>query len=143
MGKFTKEEIKKLSCNRFVVMVTSTTVFFSEEFKKLVYEETRAGKILKNVFREYGIDPAMLGEKRIEGFRYRLNKIAERTNGFTVQETEFQPSIGQKKELESNISVKQLLHELAYARQEIEFLKKLREADLEAQRRWELKHRRK
>ena len=39
--------------------------------------------------------------------------------------------------------VEQLEHELAYTRQEVEFLKKIRMADLEAQRQWESKHRQK
>ena len=37
--------------------------------------------------------------------------------------------------------IKQLEHELAYTRQEVEFLKKLRMADMEAQKEWESKHR--
>ena len=36
--------------------------------------------------------------------------------------------------------IKQLEHELAYTRQEVEFLKKLQMADMEARRQWESKH---
>ena len=39
--------------------------------------------------------------------------------------------------------VKDLEHELAYTRQEVEFLKKIHLADLEARKSWESKHRRK
>ena len=37
--------------------------------------------------------------------------------------------------------IKQLEHELAYARQELEFLKKVQMVDMEARREWESKHR--
>ena len=39
--------------------------------------------------------------------------------------------------------IRQLEHELAYTRQEVEFLKKLQVANMEAQKQWESKHRQK
>ncbi|MGI6745407.1 MAG: HTH domain-containing protein [Acutalibacteraceae bacterium] len=39
--------------------------------------------------------------------------------------------------------VRQLEHELAYAKQEVEFLKKIQQADMEARKQWESKKRRK
>ena len=39
--------------------------------------------------------------------------------------------------------IKQLEHELAYTRQEVEFLKKIHTADLEARKLWESKQRQK
>lgn len=39
--------------------------------------------------------------------------------------------------------IEQLEHELAYTRQEVEFLKKIQNAGMEEQKVWESKHRRK
>ena len=39
--------------------------------------------------------------------------------------------------------LRQLENELAYTRQEVEFLKKLQAANMEAQRQWESKHQQK
>ena len=39
--------------------------------------------------------------------------------------------------------IRQLENELAYTRQEVEFLKKLQAANMEAQKQWESKHRQK
>ena len=39
--------------------------------------------------------------------------------------------------------IEQLEHELAYTRQEVEFLKKLQAANMEAQKKWESRHRQK
>lgn len=143
MSAFTDKEVKILSSNKYVLYVTHVNVAFTEEFKRLVYEATRSGKTLKESFRELGIEPDMLGEKRIEGFRYRLHKQALRTRGFTDMRTEPKATCSSFETDVNNVSVRQLMHELAYAKQEIEFLKKLREADMEAQKQWELKHRRK
>ena len=78
---------------------------------------------------------------RIEGLRYNIKKQAEREDGFIDkrQYNAFHPVNKADDTVESR--VKYLEHELAYTRQEVEFLKKLQMADMEARKQWESKHR--
>ena len=46
-------------------------------------------------------------------------------------------------EVSAEQKIRQLEHELAYVKQEVEFLKKLQLANMEAQKSWESKHRQK
>ena len=89
---------------------------------------------------ECGIDPEILGMSRIKGFGYNLKKQAMRESGFTDnrQNNCRRPVRTGEESVETRI--KQLEHELAYTRQEVEFLKKLQMADMEARRQWESKH---
>ena len=138
---FTKAQIDCLRVNHYVKSISSSTIRFTEEFKRYFYEQSKSGMSSKEIFLACGIDPQMLGEKRIEGFRYTLNKQAKRNEGFTDkrQNNYRRPPMQGEETVESRI--KQLEHELAYTRQEVEFLKKLQMADMEARRKWESKHR--
>lgn len=145
MGKthnnpFTKEQIDHLKVNHYVKSISNSTIRFTEEFKKHFYEQYHSGMTARQIFLTCGIDPDMLGESRIEGFCYTLNKQAKRDTGFSDNRTNNsrKPTKGGEATLESRVS--QLEHELAYARQEVEFLKKLQMADMEARRQWESRH---
>lgn len=140
---FTDEQIELLRSNSYVVYVSETTVKFSDEFKSLFYELHTNGTTAKQIFRDIGIDPAILGEKRIEGFCYHINKRVRNGRGFSDlrQGNHRGPSKPEDDSLEAK--VRYLEHELAYTRQEVEFLKKTQQADSEAWKQWESKHRQK
>ena len=145
MGKthtnpFTKEQMDHLRVNRYVKNVSASTIRFTEEFKRYFYEKHKAGMTSRDIFLECGIDPDILGTSRIEGFRYTINKQAKRGEGFidNRQNNYRRPPKSGDETVEARI--KQLEHELAYTRQEVEFLKKLQMADMEARRQWESKH---
>lgn len=137
---FTREQIDQLRVNPNVKSVSPSTIRFTEEFKKLFYKKYKSGIPVYQIFRDCGIDPEILGESRIEGFRYTLNKYAKREEGFTDkrQDNHRAPSESGEQTLEDRI--RQLEHELAYTRQEVEFLKKIQTADMEARRQWESRH---
>ena len=139
MGVFTEEEIKILSTNIYVKHITCFQIQFSDEFKRIVYEEKCKGKRVREILKEHGIDPELLSRKQIERLSCMVNKLANRATGFKDLRHERIP----KPEEQSETTIKQLTHEVAYLRQQVEFLKKLRMADLEAQKQWESKHRRK
>ena len=125
----------------YVKSVSPSTICFTEEFKKYVYQKYKSGTTLRQVFLECGIDPDILGEGRIEGFRYNLNKCAKRDEGFADKRQgnyRYPPKPMDEGTMEARI--KHLEHELAYTRQEVEFLKKVQMADMEARRQWESKH---
>ena len=135
-----KREIEQLRGNPYIASVTANTVRFTEGFKELVYEEKLKGISVSATMRKCGIDPEILGASRIEGFTYTLNRRARRESGFGDGRSGNyrRPSRTGEETVEQR--VQQLENELAYTRQEVEFLKKLQAANMEAQRQWESKH---
>ena len=137
----TEDMIRALSGNPNVEKITEKSIFFTKAFKEKLYREKETGKPIKEILRENGIDPEILGESRVSGLSYLINmpnksgrKVKDRLNNEYVR-----IPIREDEPVEER--VKQLEHELAYTRQEVEFLKKLRMADMEAQEQWESKHR--
>ena len=140
---FTKQEIEDLRKNPNVASVTAYTIRYTEEFKKLVYENKLKGISVTKTLINNGIDPAVLGESRVEGLSYTLNKKSRNNSDFTDgRRTNYRrpPKTGAET-VEQRI--RQLENELAYTRQEVEFLKKIQTANMEAQKQWESRHRQK
>ena len=143
MAKFSEEDVRKLRANIYVKQVNDEQILFSEEFKMLAWSEIKSGKKMPEVFRENGIDPEILGAKRIENFRYLLKRRAREGKGFSDNRCENGRQEKEKTALSQEDRIRELEHELAYTRQEVEFLKKIQEANTEARKAWELKHGRK
>ena len=138
-----KREVEELRKNPYIASVTANTVRFTEAFKKLAYEKKCQGVPVSKTMQQYGIDPEVLGASRVEGFRYTLNKKAKQESGFSDGRSENcrRPPKAGEETVEQRLH--QLENELAYTRQEVEFLKKLQAANMEAQRQWESKRRQK
>ena len=140
---FSQEEMDQLSSNKYVKAVYPSTVRFTEEFKQYFLDRRSEGVTSTQIFLECGIDPAVLGEKRIDGFRYMVNKQARREEGLADLSKQGRklkaPGAHPANETDAE-KLRRLEHELAYTRQEVEFLKKLQMADMEARRQWESKH---
>ncbi len=138
---FTPEQVEHLRGNNYVKSVSRSTIKFTEDFKRHFHKMRASGRAARRIFSDCGIDPEILGESRIDGFCYTLNKYAKRESGFVDnrQNNYHRPPSTGGETIESRI--KQIEHELAYTRQEVEFLKKLRMADMEAREQWESKHR--
>lgn len=138
------EEIAELRSNPYVAKVTGNMISFTPEFKRMAYDQITSGKTMREVFEEHGIDPEILGDSRIWGFAEKLRAKAEREEGFTdLREQNMRKPAKETKEQTLKARVEQLEHELAYTRQEVEFLKKIHTADLEARKLWESKQRQK
>lgn len=135
------EEIAELRESPFVASIISGRISFTPEFKEMAYRQLSCGKSMREIFEENGIDPEILGPSRIWGFAEKLRKNADREEGFKDlrSHNSRKPSKGTKEQTLS-ARIEQLEHELAYTRQEVEFLKKIRMADLEARKSWESKH---
>ena len=105
-----------------------------------------AGEDIFDILETEGIDVSALGKPRIYGMREKLQKYANRADGFEKRvrcdrlSVASQSATAADSDIQSRL--KRLEHELAYARQEIEFVKKIQMADTEARRTWESKHRR-
>jgi len=130
---FTDEYVEYLSNHPCVKRVSNTSVSFTDEFRAHFYEERRKGKTSTAIFESIGIDVKILGEKRVEGFCRATNKEfkycppKKAAKDYVRQEAESNDIKGRLRALE---------HELAYTRQEVEFLKKIHFANMEAQKKW-------
>lgn len=64
---FTEEQIAALRQNPYVYSVSRSTLVLRKSFKEIFYTEYMEGVYPKDIFKKYGFDPAVLGEKRIGG----------------------------------------------------------------------------
>ncbi len=120
------EEIAELRNSPYVASILSGRIKFTPEFRRVAYEQLTNGKSMREIFEEHGIDPEILGNSRLWGFAEKLRKNADREEGFAAlrghnsrkpaKETTEQTLTARAEELE---------YELAYTRQEVEFLKKI------------------
>ena len=116
-----KWEVEELRKNPYVASVTASTVRFTEQFKELAYDNKVKGIPVEKTMQEVGIDPEVLGESRVYGFKYQLNKRAKEENNLSDHRSENyrRPAKTGEETLEQRI--RQLENELAYTRQEVEF----------------------
>ena len=137
-----QDEIDALRLNPNVLDVISGKVFFTASFKKLAYLQLMDGRRMPDIFQDNGIDPAILGKHRIWSFTHALRENAGQEDAFEDRRVHNSRSPSHDS-LDRSMTerISQLEHELAYTRQEVEFLKKIQQADLEARKRWESKQR--
>lgn len=124
MKELSKEEQEKLLESKYIQDVTSRFVYFTAEFKELFYREYQGGKSPKRILQEFGIDTDILGQSRINGLRYHIDQDLKRGKGFT----EMKGEVSAKKRsqcITPETKIRRLEHELAYTKQELEFVKKI------------------
>jgi len=119
---FTQEEMNHLHASSYVLGVSPRTVHFSAEFKELFWHFLQEGKELRDIVVELGIDPDILGEKRISGLRGMVLNEVEAGEGFRDLHTY---GTYLKRYTDPEVKIKYLEQQLAYKDQEIEFLKKI------------------
>ena len=140
------EEIAELLRNPFVDRITpSGSIHYTPEFKRMAYESMMNGIPMRRFFEEHGFSAAVLGETRIYSFTRNLRTRTRDEDDFTDHRSSNGRGKGRSRSLQEMTleeQVEQLRHELAYARQELEFLKKIQEAEREAEKAWKARHRR-
>jgi len=140
----TKEEIEKLKQSPYIAKATPYQISFTTDFKRMAYEELMEGKTMREILTESGIETEILGDRRIWSIAAQIKKAAERESGFEDQREKNSRRPDKMTEEQAMAKrIEQLEHELAYTRQEVEFLKKLQAANMEAQKKWESRHRQK
>jgi hypothetical protein len=110
-----EEGMIRLKESPYVLKVTKYNVFFSAEFKRLLYLEIKKHRKIEDVLIEHGIDPEILGPGRIAGL---LNTIYKAKSPLDFRD-------GKSKKITLEDKVKFLEQQLVYKEQEIEFLKKI------------------
>lgn len=142
MARFTEEQVRMLKENKNVLQVSEYMITFTPEFHEYVYSEKQKGKRLREIFAEAGLDPEMLGEKRMRNLSTRVNNQAREESGFVDKRYKN----GKRAVEDSKLSLEEqnriMRHEIEYLKQELEFIKKIQLANAAARKEWESKHRR-
>ncbi len=128
--KFTEQEMLALRNSKYVLDVSPSIVHFSAEFKKIFWEKLSKGTLPREIVKNLGIDPNILGDTRINGLKTMIGNEVKKGNGFRDLNTYAQECNGY---LSAENRIKYLEMQLAYKNQEIEFLKKIVSLDPEAQ----------
>ncbi len=124
-----QEYVKELREHLYVKSATQRVVIFTPEFKQYAYDELHKGKTIREIFAEAGFDVEKLGSKRLENFQTRLEKEAEREEGFADRRSGNHRREAQTDEAKLLKRLRQLEHQVAYLQQENDFLKKIEEAE--------------
>jgi len=119
---FSEEAIAELSANPYVLKVTKHNIYFSAGFKQLYLKRMCDGVSDEAFFYGIGIDPALLGERRIAGIKHNIRQVIRDGRKLTDPVLKGGP---QSLESTAEKTVSLMKHEIAYLRQENEFLKKI------------------
>lgn len=128
--KFTPEEISILRKNKYVLDVSPSIVHFSAEFKQEFWDALMQGKLPREIVKNLGVDPEILGESRLSGLKTMIRNEVKKGNGFRDLNTYLQAGNGY---MSAENRIKYLEMQLAYKDQEIDFLKKIVSLNSEVQ----------
>jgi len=118
---FSEEQQREYWQNRYTKSVSSTTLKFTEQFKEDFWREYSKGeKRYRDIMKDMGYDPDVLGEKRMKGLIYQLRK---KHDGVVKGNRPAVDTAYSKMPPEE--AVEAIETELKYLRQEVEFLKKI------------------
>lgn len=140
VNTFITEQMLKLKENTYVLEVTEQFVYFAAEFKERFYNEYINGKRPSAIIVSMGIDITILRAPRINGIKRYVMEDAKRKQGFS--DIHNNPNLHLPVGMTLEEKIKRLEHQLAYTRQELEFVKKIASANREAQAEWDLKQNR-
>ena len=125
--RITTEEREVLLKNPYIKSAHSTMVAYTADFKREYITRFDAGESGRSILRSSGIDPDILGDSRIYSLAGKFRKELEQYGGFS--------DVRRKKGYDADsASIEQLRVEVAYVKQEVEFLKKNMILDSEEQR---------
>lgn len=126
MKEYTAREMKLLKANPYTFKVTKNKLYFTIEFKETFWTAYQAGMAPRKILEDLG----MFGQKQIDSMVQSMKRQAESRNGFRHGENRTrrkkdelsiqEGAVAQPKETLENI-----LNEVKYLRQEVEFLKKI------------------
>lgn len=126
---FTEEQIEELKKNPYVKKVTEKTVNFTKEFKEHFINEINDGKGPHRIFVESGINPYILGNKRIDTFSNRIRTKYKNNQPFDDnrgKKSTGRPKKIKKKELSIEEQLDKLKYENLMLKAENELLKKMK-----------------
>jgi transposase-like protein len=125
LGKhyFTKEQQQVLKSNKYIKSVSEKAITYTVEFKEKFLEEYNSGKFPRDIIRDIGINPDILGKSRIKNLTNRIKKNNDRLDG-QIDTRKTNSGRPRTAHLTDEEKIKRLEQKLAYLNQENEFLKK-------------------
>jgi len=120
--KFTEEEMEALRTCPFVLDVNPNFVYFASEFKELFWTALQKGDEPRDIAKDLGVDPDILGKPRLSGLTSTIKRDGKAGKGFKNVSTY---RLDAKRNINPEVKIRYLEQELAYKNQEIEFLKKI------------------
>jgi len=123
---FNEEEIKVLSQNKYVKKVSSKSITYTDEFKRIFICEYEKEKPSREIFETYGFDVNVLGIERVKSAGKRWRK-AYRNNGVLGLKDTRKENSGRLREKELSLEEKyeRLKAQNNLLKAENELLKKL------------------
>ena len=126
--RFTEEEMAVLRENPYTYKVTPGQLHFTAAFKERFWQEYCSGTTPREILRNCGYDPEILGDSRINGIQLHIRETAQKGEGFhtgslprktiSVEDCPTGPRTAEEE-------FKQLKAEVQYLRKEVDFLKKI------------------
>lgn len=130
--KFTPEQMEQLAANPFTLSVTAHRISYTLEFKNLFLSHYENGELVRDIFKQLGYDPEILGDSRIYSFAHALLNKVEAGEPLTegpAHKPATKPVNTDYNTMPSQQSVASMQRELTYLRQQVEFLKKISQLD--------------
>ena len=128
--KFTEAEIQTLAKNPHTLSVSENRISFTLEAKRTILEQYGAGKSMRQVVKDLGYNPDVLGKGRLKSIAKNIQSESESEHGLhegymrTAKRKRL--STEEINELETGeASIIKLKNEVVYLRAEVEFLKKI------------------
>lgn len=131
---FTQEDVAAFKANPYVKSVTARKITFTVSFKEEFWARYTNGELAREILRSMGFDTDALGEIRIRGIVSHTKEQADSGAGFTEGYNWHDKNKPVNPDLPVAKRLLRVEHELAYAKQELEFIKKTILADKEARR---------
>lgn len=125
---FAPEEVVSLRSNPYTAKVTEKTITFTLAFKEAFWKGLQEGRTASSLIQDLGYDLEILGETRISGIAYHIKEEAKSPDGLHEGRRKRATRSLSEEELATmsqTQSMRRLQSELAYLRQEMEFLKKI------------------
>jgi len=128
---FSQDEMVELRSNPYTLRVTDKTITFTLAFKEAFWDGLQAGISPITIISKLGYNSEILGYTRIWGISQHIRKEAESGEGF--REGRHNPttaiSANEYGQLTNSRALQKMQNEIVYLRQEMEFLKKIMQAD--------------
>ena len=121
---FKDDEVMELKKNPYVKNVSNKAITYSNEFKELFATRVLSGEPSSKVLLDFGINPKILGKRRVDSLSHRVKAFSKRLEGF---EDTRKGNSGKKtiKELTTEEEIVKLKHKNLVLEQENQFLKKM------------------
>jgi len=138
-SQFTSAEIEKLLDSPHIAYVSRTTISYTLAFKELFWQRHCDGVHPLTIFEEAGLDTKIIGRSRVDWFLRALKDQKERGLSFNEGSEPHQaqppkqfniPSPPRRLKNSQVVSlspeaIARMAHEVAYMKQELEFIKKI------------------